>query len=60
MKVKDLINELQGCDPELKVFMWIDGSRYPITLLEDMEDCVDLNASQHPITFAWQCEEEEK
>ncbi len=49
MKVKDLINELQGCDPELKVFMWIDGSRYPITLLEDMEDCVDL-----------QCEEEVK
>lgn len=45
MKVKYLIAELTHCDLDQEVFIWVDGSRYPIEMVDDnLTDCVDLNA----------------
>lgn len=45
MKVKYLIAELTHCDLEQEVFIWVDGNRYPIEMIDDnLTDCVDINA----------------
>jgi hypothetical protein len=45
MKVKELIADLTLCDLNMEVFIWVDGSRYPIESLDDnLSDCVDINA----------------
>ena len=44
MKVKTLIAELQKVDQDLEAFVWLDGSRYPVSSVDDnLDDCVDLN-----------------
>jgi hypothetical protein len=45
MKVKELIAELTFCDLDKEVFIWVDGNRYPISIVDfNMDDCVDINA----------------
>lgn len=45
MKVKELISKLTLCDLDMEVYIWVDGSRYPIEIVDDnLSDCVDLNA----------------
>lgn len=45
MKVKELISKLTLCDLDMEVYIWVDGSRYPIETVDDnLSDCVDLNA----------------
>ena len=45
MKVKELIANLTLCDLDMEVYIWVDGSRYPIETVDDnLSDCVDLNA----------------
>lgn len=45
MKVKDLIAQLTLCDLNMEVFVYVDGSRYPVSMVDDnLSDCVDINA----------------
>ena len=45
MKVKDLIANLTLCDLDMEVFIYVDGSRYPVSMVDDnLTDCVDINA----------------
>lgn len=45
MKVKELIAELTFCDLDMEVFIWVDGNRYPISMIDfNLTDCVDINA----------------
>lgn len=45
MKVKELIMQLTLCELDQEVFIWIDGNRYPISMVDDnLTDCVDINA----------------
>ena len=43
MKVKDLIFLLEKCNQEQEVFIWDEGSRHPVSLVDELDDCVDLN-----------------
>lgn len=43
MKVKDLIEQLKDCDQEQYVFIYVDGSRYSADMVDEMDDCVDIN-----------------
>lgn len=42
MKVKDLIELLKKCNQEQDVFIWDEGSRYPVALVDELDDCVDV------------------
>ena len=42
MKVKDLVALLEKCDQEQEAFVWDNGSRYPIVLVDELDDCVDV------------------
>jgi len=44
MKVKDLIEQLKDCDQEQYVFIYIDGERHNIAMVDELDDCVDINA----------------
>lgn len=35
MKVKNLIDLLSALPPDLPVFIWIDGDRYPVVDVDD-------------------------
>lgn len=43
MKVKDLIQELQKCDPNKPVFIWEDHDINEISMIDELTDRVDLN-----------------
>lgn len=45
MKVKDLIEQLKDCDQEQYVFLYIDGNRYNADMVDEMDDCVDINTN---------------
>lgn len=45
MKVKDLIEQLKDCDQEQYVFLYIDGNRYSADMVDEMDDCVDINTN---------------
>ena len=44
MNIKQLIAELSKCNPTDQAYIWIDGERYPVELVDDMDGYVDLNA----------------
>jgi len=44
MKVKDLIEQLKDCDQEQYVFIYINGDRYNVDKVDELDDCVDINA----------------
>jgi hypothetical protein len=44
MKVKDLIEQLKDCDQEQYVFVYINGDRYNVGMVDELDDCVDINA----------------
>jgi len=45
MKVKDLINQLQECDQEQEVYIYIHYERYtPVLIVDELDDCVDVCA----------------
>ena len=45
MTVQELIAELQKVnDPHSKVFVWVDGSRMQVHSVDELDDCIDINA----------------
>lgn len=45
MTVIDLIARLTHCDLNKEIYIYVDGSRYPISMVDDnLSDCVDINA----------------
>lgn len=48
MNIKQLIDALSKCNPNDQAFMWIDGERYPVGMIDEMGGYVDLNAQLEP------------
>ena len=44
MKVKELIEQLKDCDQDQYVFIYINGDRYNVSAVDELDDCVDINA----------------
>ena len=46
MKVKELIAQLQQCNPELEVYSWNDHEIHAITMVDEIEEWVHLNLGE--------------
>jgi len=45
MTVEQLIAELHKVsDPQSKAFVWVDGNRMAVVSVDELSDCVDINA----------------
>jgi len=46
MKVKELIAQLQECNPELEVYTWNDHDIHAITMVDEIDEWVHLNLGE--------------
>jgi hypothetical protein len=46
MKVKELIAQLQECNPELEVYTWNDHESHAITRVDEIDEWVHLNLGE--------------
>ena len=46
MKVKELIAQLQECNPELEVYTWNDHDIHAISMVDEIDEWVHLNLGE--------------
>jgi hypothetical protein len=46
MKVKELIAQLQECNPELEVYTWNDHDIHAIAMVDEIDEWVHLNLGE--------------
>ena len=46
MKVKELIAQLQECNPETEVYTWNDHDIFAITMVDEIDEWVHLNLGE--------------
>jgi hypothetical protein len=46
MKVKELIAQLQECNPETEVYTWNDHDIHAITMVDEIDEWVHLNLGE--------------